>query len=468
LLNQYRIGGQYLPAKESSLPALKDGDVLIRKILMALLLAGSAAAQVTSSGLQTSQPGAASGAPQTITFHDALTLARANSPQLAIARADAGIAHEDKVQARAALLPSLNYNGQFIYTEPNGRPEGVFVGNNGPREYVSRGNAHQDLGFENAIEYRRAAANEALARAKYDIAARGLVVTVAQNYYGLLAAQRKLATAQTGGEEARRFLTVSQQLERGGEVAHSDVIKAQLQVNDRLRDEQDARLAEQKARIGLAVLLFRDFNQNFSVVDDMTPAAVLPDFAEVQTAAIRNNPDLRSALAGMRAADLGVRLAWAGYLPSFGFDYWYGIDANNLALHAPDGTRNLGYSAAATVNLPVWNWGATQSKVRQAQLRRDQAKVELSATQRQLVANLQTFYAEAAAARAQLDLLRQSYELAAESLRLTTLRYRGGEATVLEVVDAQNALIQAKNAYDDGEVRYKTALANLQTLTGNL
>ena len=63
-------------------------------------------------------------------------------------------------------------------------------------------------------------------------------------------------------------------------------------------------------------------------------------------------------------------------------------------------------------------------------------------------------------------MLRQSYELAGESLRLTTLRYQSGEATVLEVVDAQNALTQAKNAYDDGEVRYKTALASLQTLTG--
>ena len=436
----------------------------IHKIAAAILLAGSAAAQVAGSS---AQAGSNAGAPQTITFRDALALARNNSPQLAAARADAGVAHEDRVQARAALLPSLNYNGGFIYTEPNGRPEGVFIGNNGAREYISRGDAHQDLGFDNAVAYRRAAANEALARAKYDIATRGLVVTVAQNYYGLLAAQRKLATAQTGAVEARRFLTISQQLEKGGEVAHSDVIKAQLQVNDRLRDEQDARLAEQKARIALAVLLFRDFNQNFTVVDDMTPAAMLPDFNEVQTAAMRNNPDLRSAAAGMRAAELGVSLAWTGYLPSLSFDYWYGIDAPNFAIHAPDGTRNLGYAAAATVNMPIWNWGATQSKVRQAQLRRDQARIELSAAQRQLIANLQAFYAEAQAARAQLDLLGQSYELAGESLRLTTLRYRGGEATVLEVVDAQNALIQAKNAYDDGEVRYKTALANLQTLTGS-
>jgi outer membrane protein TolC len=59
-------------------------------------------------------------------------------------------------------------------------------------------------------------------------------------------------------------------------------------------------------------------------------------------------------------------------------------------------------------------------------------------------------------------------ELSTESLRLTTLRYRAGEATALEVVDAQSTLVQAREAYDSGMVRYRIALANLQTLTGGL
>jgi len=48
------------------------------------------------------------------------------------------------------------------------------------------------------------------------------------------------------------------------------------------------------------------------------------------------------------------------------------------------------------------------------------------------------------------------------------LRYKDGEATVLEVVDSQTAYVQASNNYHDGAVRYRVALANLQTLTGVL
>ena len=137
-----------------------------------------------------------------------------------------------------------------------------------------------------------------------------------------------------------------------------------------------------------------------------------------------------------------------------------------MAVRDRNGFRNLGYEATATLQLPIWNWGAGVSKIKQADLKRQQAHVELSFAQRRLLADLRSFYDETGTLRAQLELLSQTAELASDSLRLTTLRYQAGEATVLEVVDAQNTLTQARNAYDDGQVRFQVALANLQTLTG--
>jgi outer membrane protein TolC len=116
----------------------------------------------------------------------------------------------------------------------------------------------------------------------------------------------------------------------------------------------------------------------------------------------------------------------------------------------------------------VWDWLSTQHKIKQSEIRRDAAKVVLSATQRQLIARLDEAYSEAEAARDQLASLDLSAATAAESLKLTKLRYSGGEATVLEVVDAQNAYVLAENAREDGRVRYEAARANLQTLTGTL
>ncbi len=417
-------------------------------------------------------------APLTLTLQDALARARANSVQFLAALTDQGVAHQDKVQARAALLPSVNFNNQALYTQGNGTATGVFLANNGPHEYISQGNVHEGLTFAGLSDLKRSAALEAVARAKAEIAARGLVVTVVQSYYGLIAAQRKYATTQQAAGEAQRFLDLSKKLENGGEVAHSDVIKAQIQANDRQRDLRESQLAMQKMRLDLAVLLFPNFNENFTVVDDLDLAPPLQSFDDFARLAQVNNPDLRASSASFQAARYELLSARAGYLPSVTLDYFYGIDNNRFATTTiiqnptppPDLLRvnALGYSVSATVNLPVWNWGATHSKIVQADLRRKQAQRELSLAQRKLLADIRTAHAEAEAAHSELELLKNSAELAAESLRLTTLRYQGGESTVLEVVDAQNTLTQARNGYDDGVVRYRTALANLQTLTGTM
>jgi len=428
---------------------------------------------VPGTGNQQNANSAPSNAPVTLTLQDALERAKKNNPEYRAAVTEFGVAKQDRVQSRAALLPSVNYNAAFLYTEGNGTSSSRFIANNGVHEYISQGNVHEDISLANFADYRRAAAAEAVARAHAEIAARGLVVTVVQTYYGFVVAQRKYSTVQRATAEAQRFLDISQKLEHGGEVAHSDVIKAQIQTNQQQRDLQEAQLEMNRSRLELAVLVFTDFNENFSVVDDLQMPEPLPSFPEVQAAAANKNPDLRAAVAALQQSNYEVKAAWNGFLPTLGLDYFYGIDANHYAVYQTDPTtglqvRNLGYAATATLQLPIWNWGANRSKVKQADLRRQQARVELSFAQRQLLAKLQTLYNEAETARSELESLNQSAELAAESLRLTTMRYQAGESTVLEVVDAQNTLTLSRNAFNDGQVRFRVSLANLQTLTGTL
>ena len=129
---------------------------------------------------------------------------------------------------------------------------------------------------------------------------------------------------------------------------------------------------------------------------------MLPDRSDVDAAAAKNNAELKSALAAVKASDAEVLSARAAYLPDLGLNVTYGIDAPQLAVNGPDGTRNLGYSASATLDIPVWDWLSTQHKVKQSEIRRDAAKVALSATQRRLIAELAEFYDEAASARDQL------------------------------------------------------------------
>jgi outer membrane protein TolC len=432
----------------------------IAGLALAGLAVGSAANAQTTAAPQPIAP---------LTLQAALQLARTNSQVFRAADIAAQVASEDRKQARAALLPSVSEFSQYIYTQPNDTPSGVFVANDGPKVYNTWLTVHGDLFSPGKwAEYRSAAAGEAVARAKADVAGRGLVLTVVQNFYALLAAVRKAASAGQSLREAQQFLDITQKQENGGEVAHSDVVKAQIQVSQRIRDAQDAELTLLKGRLGLSVLIFPDFRDTFDIADDLTEVAPLPPLAGVKEAATGSSPDVRVAEASVQQGLSDIGVARGGLLPSISFDYFYGINANQFAAHNPEGQLLLGSVVQAQMTVPLWSWGATQSKMRQAELKVQLAKAELTLAQRQLLANVSTFHREAEIARDQVTSLRESLNLSTESLRLTLLRYQSGEVSVLEVVDAQTTLIQARNAYDDGLVRYRVALATLQTLTGTL
>ena len=111
-------------------------------------------------------------------------------------------------------------------------------------------------------------------------------------------------------------------------MAQSDVIKSQIQFQDRQRDLRESQLAMDKNRLALAVLLFPDFNQNFTVqievvhhsevlfpdfnqnftvVDDLDLAPPLPAFNDFERAAQTKNPELRVSSASFTWKQMWVR-----------------------------------------------------------------------------------------------------------------------------------------------------------------
>jgi len=406
-------------------------------------------------------------APIALTLQDAMQRARQYSQQVYTTNLEALLAHEDTLQAKAALLPTAEGISGFIYTQPNGTPTGIYVPNDGPRVYTELLDLHSDVyNPGKRAEYRRTMAAEAVARAKKDLAERGLVSTVTQNFYAMDVAQRKLTNAQSSLQEAKDFQDLSEKQERGGEAARVDVVKARLQVQQRERDLQDAQVTLDKARIGFAVILFPNYGQAFTVIDDLDASPKLLTYPEIQALAGKNSPDIRAAEATVQAQTFAITSARAAYLPTLSLDYFYGLQANQLAIHDPEGHNLVGSSVVAQLNIPIWNWGINKSKVRQADLELQLAKNDLSLAQRTLLANLESYYLESQAAASQIASLRESLTDSVENLRLTRLRYTAGESSAQEVVDAQTLLVQARNAVDDGLVRYRLALGNLQTLTG--
>src|SRR5438128_9541535 len=190
--------------------------LLICAILLCAIPFASAQNPETVPPLQLVQPQGSTAPPPVITLQDALGRAKQVDALYQGAISDAAVAREDRLQAKAALLPSVNHLTQYLGTQGNGTlPESRFVTNDGVHVYRSWATVHQDitpdLFYKNT--FRRAQAAEALAAAKIEIAQRGLAVTVTKDYYALVTSQRKYATAQQSLDQAQRFLQITQQQE---------------------------------------------------------------------------------------------------------------------------------------------------------------------------------------------------------------------------------------------------------------
>ena len=450
---------------------------VVLAMMLCVCASGSSAGQKTALAPAQS-PAAAADAP--ITLEEAIRRAQTIDHSYVSAIADRGTADAARTIAMSNVLPNVDYHNQAIYTQPqrpydtvntqtgNGGPVPIFIANNSVREYVSQGVVTETIGVGRVADVRRSYAEAAAAKARLEIARRGLVAAVVGAYYGVLSSEEKARIAAGALDEASRFLKLTQQLESGGEAAHADVLKADLQQAQRDRELGDAELAAEKARLDLGVLLFRDPMVRYALAKDIGQPPALPTRGEMEANAKSANPDVRAAMASLRAAELGVSSSAAAYLPELSLAYNYGVDADHFAVHDASGIRNLGYAATATLDIPVWDWLATRAKMKQSQLARDVAKADLTTAQRRVIASFQEFYGEAELASRQIMSLNRSVTNARDSLQLTTMRYGSGEGSVLEVVDAQSTLVTAEASRIDGLVRYYTALADLQMMTGSL
>ena len=142
-----------------------------------------------------------------------------------------------------------------------------------------------------------------MAAARLEIAQRGLAVTVTRNYYALVAAQRKYATAQLAAQQAARFLEITPAGRNNS--ARSRGAMSSRRISSTKQQQQgfrEATLAMDNARLALAVLLFPTSTRTSRSSTICRPRPALPPFADIRTMAERENPDLR---AGRRDAASG-------------------------------------------------------------------------------------------------------------------------------------------------------------------
>ena len=444
-------------------------------LLIALLcLSASTAAQIPSPTAtpqipRTSPPDQLS---STLTLDEALRLANAQVSTFQAARLNELIAGEDVRQAQAAFLPKVSTPLSYIYTSPAlglppGEPRGPsFVSSDGIGVYDGLVNVSGDFDIAGRLRA-TVVKNRALlaaAHAGTEVARRALNQAVIEAYYGLTLANAERRAAEGNLAAAAEFERITSLLLSGGEVAPVDLTRAQLQTLTRRHELERARVNEEVAAGALRVLVGYEFSKPINTTDLDLALPTDSEYQQFKVEDVAHRPEFIQFEQQLRAARQDIRIARADRLPSLSYSINGGFDTDSL--RGPRLKEHTGVSAAISLHFPIFDWGASRSRERQARLRVDVAENERTLALRGFTQQFYAAQAQAASAAARIRLGREGVTKAQDNLAASIARYRAGEAQIVEVTDAQTTFVEQRSALYQAIFDYQTALARLRQATG--
>jgi outer membrane protein TolC len=291
----------------------------------------------------------------------------------------------------------------------------------------------------------------------------------AVQYYEMVLAQQRLAVAQQAVSEAEEFLRISQLRLRAGNGLPADELRARAALAGRQQDLALAVNAFYQASLALTVTLHLEpsvtlvpragqVNQTTLVREDLGIDALL-------ATAVRYRPDLEAArgLLAAAEADRGS-VVWGGVGPQVQAGYSYGgiggsALGDSFSLHQQDKA-----SVSAGFAFGLSTFGQVKSASAAQALASLDVQRQLDTIRAAVIAAQQTSLTSAKL----IPMARQQVDAAQEALRLAQANLRAGTMLAVDVLQAQDAVDQARLRYVDAVVHYNQAQVNLLAALGIL
>ena len=393
--------------------------------------------------------GSPSAQPLSLSLKDALDLGLKNNLGLLLSGREAAAVRAQRMRALSELLPNVSGKiteseqqinlAAFGITPPAGTPNVV-----GPFPLSDARLLASAPILDLKLLNNRSAASHAADAAQFSTQdAREIVVLVVANSYLLAlarAAQVEAADAQL--QTAQSLYDQAVHMRNAGMVAGIDVLRANVQLQTRKQQLSIARNGLEKQKLDLARTIGLPPGQALTLTTPMPVApAVNLTLEQAIAGAMADRRDLKRATALVASAEATRRASFAEALPSLRFDGDYGdIGPHFSSSHST-------FTASASLKVPLFQGGKVRADVAQADAVLAQRKAELADLRAGIEAEVRRAFLDLQSAAEQVDVSRQAVQLATDALQQARDRYQNGVADNIEVVQAQEALVNAHENY---------------------
>ena len=427
-----------------------DPMSLRSRVVLVLLLAICAAAQSPAPPPQTQ--------PTPLTLSDCIRLAQAAQSSVSIARQELDIAGYGVRQARGAFLPQTQLGNGFVYNSAV-QNANSFVALNGVREYSSLFAAALQIDTSGRLRaaLARARADQEIAGASLTITQRDLKRLVTGAFFRLSLTRHLVEVAHASFDEANSFEQRTKLLFEHGEAAQADTFKASAETAFLTQAMNAAELDAKIANQELAAFWTTNVQEPLNIVDTLSQTVPPPEpDASAGTSPFLRRPEFNFYDAQRRGFLADYRRARADLFPQATFVYQYGFDSTILSLN------QRGSAAFVNLTVPIFDWYRAISAARQFQVRARITDSNVQISQRTFSRDYQTALDRIKMFYQQIAITEQQVKSSEDNLRLSRIRYEGGEGPALEVVAAQTQVAQARSNYFNAIANYLNARADLE------
>ncbi len=395
-------------------------------------------------------------------------LARAEDAQFAQARADFRAAREQWPQARAAVLPQVDFSASTAEVDSTDEIQG------GTSEF-DRDTYQLQLtqplfNWEAFVGLDRADAAVARAEARFASAKQDLIVRVAEAYFDVLTARDGLRFARAEKRAVERQLEQARQRFEVGLIPVTDVKEAKASFDLAVSRELEAQNQLDRAREALRKVTGRASDELDSTGESVPLASPEPAGTEQWVErALEQNPDFLAARQAAEVARHGLRQARDGYFPEVNlFVRRQNTESAFTQAGTPQPFEETDDSIGVELTWNLFAGGATASRDDQARAEFQSAQAGMTQARRDVQQSTRDAFRAVETAIAQVEALRQAVESNRARVEATRSGFEVGTRTSVDVLNAVRDLYRAERDLADARYNYIVNRLRLKRAAGTL
>jgi TolC family type I secretion outer membrane protein len=372
---------------------------------------------------------------KTLTLAECISIGLKTNPSAEISLQSLKAVQEKIGEAKGGYYPSFKLSSSYAYTTP-------LDSKASPDSYDTRFFVKQTLYDAGATSNLVEGVQQTIKVQEYDVKKTTLdiILNIKSAFYEVVKMRDLLDVAKSSLLSAEKHLEEAKALYSEGLSPRSDVIKAEVQVSNARLDVIKAENAILLAKANLAAAMGLSVTMNFEVKAEGTisQTPLLPTLNETITHAYKLRPEVKGIRAKIDSAQTNIKQVESGLYPGLSLDASYGWQKDTFV---PDDKK---WSVGLTVSIPIFEQLITRSKINQAVANLNGIKATELQTLRNVELDVQQAWLSLKEALERLSVTKKALEQTGEDMRVSEGRYKEGLGNILEVIDAQNALTQAK------------------------